>query len=199
MMFTDLMAFLLFVVVTTFTPGPNNITSLTFCLSQGYLKTIPYMLGIICGLFVVQLSLAMALFTISSSSVAEVVGWMKYVGAAYILYLAFKTFRLNVTFGEESPVVHSNFFDGFIFQAVNPKVYFFSVTFLTTFINYEHATYAKLALLAIALCGLTFVAVSLWGLVGALIKRIFSNSLYTRIFGALMSLSLLYTAYLILC
>ncbi|MFI3285345.1 MAG: LysE family translocator [Rikenellaceae bacterium] len=197
-MFTDFTAFMLFVIVTTFTPGPNNITSLTFCLNQGYAKTVPYMLGIISGLFVVQLSLATALFSVSSSSIAEVVGWMKYLGAAYILYLAFKTFSININWNESNPLTKSHFFDGFIFQAINPKVYFFSVTFLTTFINYDSVSYLQLTLLALALCALTFVAVSLWGVVGAVIKRVFDNNLYTRIFGAIMSLSLVYTAYLIL-
>ncbi len=196
-MFNDLTAFAIFVVVTTFTPGPNNITSLSFCLNQGYRKSVQYMLGIICGLYVVQLSIATALFYVSSTTIAEAIGWMKYIGAAYIIYLAYKTLRMNIEW-RDSDMSHSHFLDGFLFQAINPKVYFFTTTILTTFINYEQATLPRLALLALALSGLTFVAVSTWGLVGALIKQLFANPLYTRIIGVVMSLSLLYTAYLIL-
>ncbi len=197
-MFNDFVAFAIFVVVTTFTPGPNNITSLSFCLHQGYAKTLPYMLGIISGLFVVLLCLATALYSVSSTSIAEAVGWMKYIGAVYIIYLAYKTLKININWDDSRAVSHSHYFDGFIFQAINPKLYFFCVTILSTFINYESVSYLQLILVALSMSALTFVAVSVWGLVGALIKRLFANSLYTRIFGVVMSLTLLYTAYLIL-
>ncbi len=196
-MFNDFTAFVIFVLVTTFTPGPNNITSLSFCLNQGYRKTIPYMLGIICGLFVVQLIIATALFSVSSSAISQAVDWMKYIGAAYIIYLAYKTLKMNINWDEKS-LVKSHFLDGFLFQAINPKVYFFSVTIFSTFINYTEVTFPQLLVVSALMSTLTFIAVSVWGLIGALIKQIFQNSLYTKIFGAVMSLSLLYTAYLIL-
>lgn len=196
-MFNDFIAFAIFAIVTTFTPGPNNITSLTFCLNQGYRKTLPYLFGIISGLFLVQLSLATALYWVSSTAISEVVGWMKYLGAAYIIYLAYKTFTMSVNWQKGDPT-KSHYIDGLLFQLINPKLYFFTVTFLTTFINYDSLNYLLLIVLVASLAALTFAAVSVWGLVGALIKRMFENSLYTRVFGAIMSLSLLYTAYLIL-
>ncbi len=197
-MFTDFTAFAIFAVVTTFTPGPNNITSLTFCLNQGYRQTVPYLFGIICGLFVVQLSIATALFWVSSTAISEAVDWMKYVGSAYIIYLAYKTFTMSINW-QAGGDRRSRFIDGFLFQTINPKLYFFSVTYLTTFVNYDEVYYPWLMLTVASLASLTFVATSVWGLVGALIKEAFENSLYIRIFGAVMSLSLLYTAYLILC
>ncbi len=197
-MFYDLASFVIFVLVTTITPGPNNISSLTFCLHQGLRKTIPYMLGIISGVFCVEVMIASTLFYFSSTSIAEFFGWLKYLGAAYILYLAYKTFMLNINWQGDDSVAKSRYWDGLILQSVNPKVYFFSLTIFTTFVDFSKVEYWQLVVLAMTLTSLTFLAILIWGAVGALLKKLLQNRVYVRIFSALMSLGLVYTAYRIL-
>jgi cysteine/O-acetylserine efflux protein len=47
-----------FVIVTTFTPGPNNISSASMAVMCGYKKTFNYLIGISSGFFVVMIACA---------------------------------------------------------------------------------------------------------------------------------------------
>ena len=47
-----------FVIVTTFTPGPNNISSASMGVIFGYRKTFAYLVGITAGFFVVMMACA---------------------------------------------------------------------------------------------------------------------------------------------
>ena len=55
----DMIPLISFVFVTTFTPGPNNISSASMGMRYGYRKTVAYLLGISSGFFVVMLACAL--------------------------------------------------------------------------------------------------------------------------------------------
>lgn len=196
-MFNDFISFVIFFLVTSITPGPNNITSLSFSLHHGYRRTFPYMLGIISGVFCVFFAMSLVLLYAASTSISHVLYWMRYIGAAYILYLAYKTLMMNINWQRQADT-EPRFLDGFIFQAINPKLYFFSTTVLTTFVNYDAATLPKLALLSVSVMLITLCCISIWGVTGAVLKVALQNQTYKRIFGGVMALSLVYTAYRIL-
>ncbi len=48
--------FLAYVVVTTFTPGPNNIMAMSNALRYGYRRTFGFLTGMTAGFFVVMLA-----------------------------------------------------------------------------------------------------------------------------------------------
>ena len=52
---SNLYPFLIYVFVTTFTPGPNNIMAMTNAVQDGYKKTIRFILGVLAGMFVILL------------------------------------------------------------------------------------------------------------------------------------------------
>ncbi len=193
-MIHDFLSFIIFFMVTSITPGPNNITSLSVSLHHGYRRTVPYMLGIISGVFCVFLTMALLLYYAASTSLSGMLHWMRYIGAAYILFLAYKTLMMNINWQRHADQ-ELRFFNGFIFQAVNPKLYFFSTTVLSTFVNYEAATLPKLLLLTLSVSTITFTCTSIWALTGAALKVALQNPTYKRIFAVAMALSLVYTAY----
>ncbi len=196
-MFNDFVSFIIFFVVTSITPGPNNITSLSFSLHHGYRRTMPYLFGIISGVFFVFFAMSILLLYAASTSLSEVLYWMRYIGSAYILFLAYKTLMMNINWQKQADTT-PHFHDGFIFQAVNPKLYFFSTTVLSTFVNYEHANIPKLFLLSLSVITMTFTCISIWAVTGAALKVVLENETYKRIFGVVLALSLVYTAYRIL-
>jgi len=51
----QIVPFLTYVFVTTFTPGPNNILSMSNAMRFGYKNTLRFLLGITCGFLVVML------------------------------------------------------------------------------------------------------------------------------------------------
>ena len=79
--------FLIYCVVNVFTPGPGNILALNTVTNYGYKKGKPLFFGIFAGYYVVQIICAIFVYGVNSllPNVMEV---MKYIGAAYILWLA---------------------------------------------------------------------------------------------------------------
>ena len=85
-------SFLTYAVVTAVTPGPNNIMSMSNGSRLGFRGALPFNLGIWVGFSVV-----MVLCTAFCSGLATLIPKIKLpmlvAGAAYMLYLAWGTFR----------------------------------------------------------------------------------------------------------
>lgn len=79
--------FFVYAIVNAFTPGPGNILALNTVASYGIKKGTPLFLGIFTGYYVVQILCAVFVFGINAF-LSSVLGIMKYIGAAYILFLA---------------------------------------------------------------------------------------------------------------
>ena len=79
--------FLIYCVINAFTPGPGNILALNTVTNYGYKKGKPLFFGIFAGYYVVQILCTIFVYGVSSllPNAMEV---MKYIGAAYILWLA---------------------------------------------------------------------------------------------------------------
>ncbi len=50
-MHQDIFPLAVYIVVTTFTPGPNNITAASSGAARGFMKTLPYLAGMALGFF----------------------------------------------------------------------------------------------------------------------------------------------------
>ena len=85
-----------FVVVTTFTPGPNNISSASMGVMCGYRKTIVYLVGIASGFFIVML-IAAYLSGALLNILPKAENYLRLVGAGYILWLALGVLRSDRT------------------------------------------------------------------------------------------------------
>lgn len=188
----NLSALLTFVFVTTFTPGPNNITSSSMGILYGYRATVRYLLGIVVGFFGI-----MALSGLVSRTLYQVFpaleSTMRIVGAAYILWLAYKTFRMSYAFEGEAPPA-LGFRDGFLLQIVNPKVWVYGLTLYVTFLSSITGSVVLLLVSAILLAGVAFSAISTWTLTGALIKRVLRRPGVQRAINTVLTLLLVYTA-----
>lgn len=79
--------FFVYAVVNAFTPGPGNILALNTVTNYGYKKGKPLFFGIFSGYYVVQILCAIFVFGVGAL-LPELLGVMKYIGAAYILWLA---------------------------------------------------------------------------------------------------------------
>ena len=120
--------FFIYSVINAFTPGPGNILALNTVTNYGYKKGRPLYWGIFAGYYVVQVICAVFVFGVSTF-LPELLGIMKYIGAAYILWLAVHIALSKPTTGtvEKS----ASFLKGFLLQFVNVKIYLFGITALT--------------------------------------------------------------------
>ncbi len=106
---------------TTFSPGPNNILLLSCTSKFGFKKCLPLILGIWTGLLSVMLICGFGCAWLGEL-VPQIVPYAKYVGAAYILYLAYRTLlrKTGSSDGDDAPPL--TYVNGFLLQFLNVKI-----------------------------------------------------------------------------
>ena len=186
----ELVPLLSFVVITTFTPGPNNIASASMGLSYGYKKTLPFLLGIFTGFVLIMVVCAYA-STNLISRIPNIERIMSLIGALYITWLAYHTLRANYNFSEEKqkPLRYTN---GFLLQILNPKVIIYGLTLYSTFLRELPRHSLLLPLSALGFAAVSLASISTWTLFGNFIRRFMKRNFIKQ--GVNISLSLLLIA-----
>lgn len=119
-MIDNLTTLISFVLITSFTPGPNNISSASMGVLHGYKKSLNYLGGISCGFFFVMLVSGLVSTTLLAVF-PPFESVLRIVGAGYILYLAYGILKASYTF-EERDIRPLGFANGLMLQLVNPMV-----------------------------------------------------------------------------
>lgn len=182
--------FLTYAVITAATPGPNNIMSMSNASRLGFKKSISFNFGILGGFSIVML-LCTFFVTLLSSFIPKIELPLKIIGAAYMLYLAWKTFTSSPEIQESSS--QSGFVSGFLLQFVNPKIYIYCIVSMEAYIlpyysNDPTALFGFAILLGLIGFGFTLC----WAAFGSAFKLLFSK--YAKITNTIMALLLVYCA-----
>ena len=164
----EILAIASFVVITTFTPGPNNISSASMGILYGYKHTFRYLAGITVGFFLVML-----LCGLISSTLVKVFptfeSYLRVIGAVYILWLAYHTLKVSYTFqDDQQPFL--GFTNGFFLQLLNPKVIVYGLTLYASFLGDIMTGPVNLLVSALIFTGVAFCATSAWTLFGSTIR-----------------------------
>jgi len=130
--------FLLMAAATVFSPGPGVVMTLTNSLRDGMKETFGGILGISFGAFVVAAISATSLgVVLAASALAFTI--LKFVGAAYLVYLGIKLWRAPAFQFKERPAHEASFgrrfFEGLTLQMTNPKAIFFFLSVFPQFID----------------------------------------------------------------
>ena len=183
-------AFLIYLLATAFSPGPNTLSSLANGTRLGFRRSLPYILGIWCGLSIVAVFCAVLCSTLELL-IPRIRAPMQIAGACYILYLAWNTWRAGAI-GETS-ATRSSFRDGFLLQFVNVKLYLYFIVAIQSYVlPYYQGQYLAPVLLALAA---SLVAVSsnlCWAGFGSALKVLFSR--YAVIINRVLALLLVWCA-----
>lgn len=177
--------FFIYSVINAFTPGPGNILALNTVTNYGYKKGRPLYWGIFAGYYVVQVICAVFVFGVSTF-LPNLLGIMKYIGAAYILWLAVHIALSKPTTGtvEKS----ASFLKGFLLQFVNVKIYLFGITTLTGYVTEYSASLWVLLLFEIIIATIGTIATLTWIGMGVLIQRAYQK--YYRVINIILALTL---------
>ena len=188
----DWTAFLSFALATTFSPGPNNLSSANMGVLYGFRRTFRYLLGISTGFLGIMLLAGLVSATLRRAF-PPFEGILRLVGAAYILWLAYATLRASYTIKEDvQPLV--GFSRGFFLQILNPKVVIYGLTQYSTFLAGAARQPATLILSALFLASLCLASVSLWAAFGSAIRARLRQPQVRRGVSIALSLLLIYTA-----
>ena len=177
--------FFIYSVINAFTPGPGNVLALNTVTNYGYKKGRPLYWGIFAGYYVVQIICAVFVFGVSTF-LPDVPGIMKYIGAAYILWLAAHIALSKPT--TDTVEKSASFLKGFLLQFVNVKIYLFGITALTGYITEYSASLWVLLLFEIIIATIGTIATLTWIGMGVLIQRAYQK--YYRVINIILALVL---------
>lgn len=187
-----ILPFITFSLVTIFTPGPNNISSMGFGVKYGYTGTLKYLLGVCVGAFTVFM-----LGGVFSSLIAEyiprVFPYLKYAGAAYIVFLGIQVMRSSLT-QKSGGKAEAKFYQGILLQFLNVKGIVYTLTVFTVFIHpYFHSVMVNL-IFAGLLNVVVFISVSLYTIGGNVVKMLVKRERVYRAINIVLGLALVYSA-----
>ncbi|MFQ0812928.1 lysine transporter LysE [Brucella anthropi] len=184
------LALLVFAFVSSVTPGPNNLMLLASGVNFGFRRTIPHMLGIGVGFFVLLLAvgfgLGAAIETVPSFYTA-----LKFAGGAYMLYLAWKI-AMSRSIGEakqRDKAEPMTFLQAAAFQWVNPKAWVMAITGIATYASHDNY-YVAVLLVSAAFAIVNLPSVSVWAGFGTLLRNWLSDPVRLKWFNFIMALLL---------
>ncbi len=136
-MWEQLISFSFFTMLLALSPGPDNIYVITQSLVNGTKSGLATTAGLISGCIVHTTLLAFGVSALIAASEAAI--WViKLLGAAYLLYLAWKVFRSDVEIHLSGNAPKKSYIGlyrtGVIMNLINPKVLLFFLAFFPSFL-----------------------------------------------------------------
>ncbi len=190
-------AFILFAIVAAFTPGPNNAMVLASGLNFGFRRTLPHVLGIAIGFCIVVLIAGFGLGA-AFKSAPLLYAALKYGGAAYLVYLAWRIATSSgFDDGDSRRGEPLSFVGAMLFQWVNVKGLVAAISSVAIYSAIAPYPYNVLFLGAVfGLVG--FLSAAAWALFGASLRGLLSTPRAIRIFNVTMALLLVASLYPVL-
>lgn len=183
------LALLLFVVVTLVTPGPNNAMLMATGLTYGFQRGLPHLLGVALGFGFMTMAVG---FGLGALLLAAPMAYsvLKYVGAAYLLYLAWAIATASPEFEERPGSGHPiTFLQAAAFQWLNPKAWVMAVGAVSTYASVA-AFPGNMLLIAGLFGGLGLFSSGLWLGFGSGLRRILKSPRAVRAVNIVMALLL---------
>lgn len=182
--------FLIYSFITAYTPGANNLLSMSNALRLGFRRSLRFLIGITLGFFGVML-----VCTVCSTTfyvlLPRLMLAMKIAGCAYLLHLAWKVWRSGkVTAQTEEGA--SSLHAGLLLQFMNPKIYIYAFTAMSLYILPHYDSPAALAGFVLVLTAIGASASYIWALFGAVFCRLFER--HAMLVNSIMALMLVYCA-----
>ena len=179
----------LFALVSLITPGPNNTMVLTSGVNFGLQRTLPHLLGICIGFGLMQVLVGFGLHALLGQY-PVVLELLRYVGGAYMLWLAWKLATSRTAPGEALHRARPlGFWGAAAFQWVNPKAWVMCMTAMSAYLPVE-ATAVQVLQLGTLFAVLGVPCVGSWAAFGSAMRRFLQDPLKLRVFNNTMALLL---------
>jgi threonine/homoserine/homoserine lactone efflux protein len=189
-------ALVLFSLVSSITPGPNNFMLMTSGVNFGFRPTLPHMLGVALG-FALMVGLVGLGLSGIFARMPVLLSVLKWVGAAYMVILAVRIARSGPLQSGVAGARPITFLQAAAFQWVNPKAWIMAVTACATYSVPDRYTVS--VLLIAAVFGIVCLpCVAVWAGFGSTLRRALSNAPTLRLFNWSMSVLLVASLYPVL-
>nr|WP_328700142.1 LysE family translocator [Candidatus Chlorobium masyuteum] len=133
-----MLAFFSTAIILALSPGPDNLFVMAQAVQNGRKAGVFVTFGLATGLVGHTVAVALGLAALVNSS-AFAFTLLKYIGAAYLIYLAWQAFRAGGSTAEKRDVPHFSkgelYRRGIVMNLTNPKVSLFFMAFLPQFVD----------------------------------------------------------------
>ena len=182
------LALLVFAFTTSITPGPNNMMLFASGVNFGFVRTIPHMIGIGIGFFVLLIAVGFGLGALLEA-VPLVYTVLKFAGGAYLLWIAWKIGTARSIGEGKAGTRPMRFLEAAAFQWVNPKAWVMAVSAMATYTDPRNYTLSVL-LVGVAFALVNFPSVSTWAGFGSALRQWLSDPARLKWFNVTMALLL---------
>ena len=195
---TALLQLLLIIAIALLTPGPNALTAFAHSGLFGRKSNIPLIVGMVIGLFIMQMAVGLAIDSLSENETAIVA--LHWIGMLFLLAMAVTIFRFDISslnVSESTGVIGLK--TGIGMQFVNGKEWAFIILIMSQYIEpLGGGVVGILSIISVTL-SICVAAMIAWTFFGARLSRLFSDEKNgPRIFKVCgILLSLLWVAFLI--
>jgi len=190
---TLLLSFLTFALVSSITPGPNNVMLMASGANFGFRPTLPHLAGVSLGFaaMVILVGLGLAGIFAAAPWLYEILRW---VGAAYLVFFAYKIATSKGLGSSENKGRPVTFLQAVAFQWVNPKAWSMILSAVTTFAPPD-PTIGHIGLLTLLLCAVGLPCSLIWMTFGLGLKNFLSQPGALRAFNITMAVLLIVSLY----
>ena len=183
----------LFALVSSITPGPNNVMLASSGLNFGFRRSVPHLLGVNLGFTLMIFLVGVGLGSVFQQTPA-LYTILKYAGAAYLLYLAWKIATSGPLDEGEARGKPFTFLQAAAFQWVNPKAWVMAVGVVATYTP-QNGFFANLVI-ATLVCGIVNLpSIGIWVTFGTALRRVLHRPAAIRAFNVGMALLLVASLY----
>jgi len=196
MTYEILLGLIVFSLVSSITPGPNNLMLMASGANFGFRRSVPHMLGVALGFTFMVLLVGIGLVQVFEAFPVSYT-LLKVVSLVYLLYLAWKiASAAPAGGGEEESGTPLTFIQAALFQWVNPKAWTMALTAVSIYSPSQSLT--AVAFVAGVFGAVNLPCISFWTTMGLQLQRVLTNPVRLRAFNVFMALLLVGSLYPVL-
>jgi threonine/homoserine/homoserine lactone efflux protein len=184
----DPLAFATYSFVMSITPGPNNVMLTASGATFGFRKTVPHILGVSAGFSVVLLAVCAGLDALFTRW-PEIQTVLRWLGAAYLIYLGWRILRSGEAKAAESrkPLT---LMEAAGFQFLNPKAWVMTLTAAAMFLPRELGLLTACAYMVAVMWIVNLPCITVWALFGSSLRGFLAQPTGRATFNIVMAVAL---------
>ena len=163
MIFSDLIAFILFCSAAAFSPGPNNFMASYSAFNFGIKKTLPIIYGVTFGfpLLIICINFGLSIIFKKYPEIQKII---TVAGTIFLIYMAYKIATTKNIQNKEAKNP-ATFLNIVLFQFINPKAVICAAFITSTFISQENFVKDSIIIILLAII-ISFLSIVTWSLLG---------------------------------
>lgn len=180
------LAFVTATMIMLVIPGPTILLVVSYALGQGWRAAVPLAIGVALGDFT---AMTLSLFGVGAllQASATLFTVLKWIGAAYLIYLGFKLFRAGGSM-DVKPVTDAKsslkmLGHAWLVTALNPKSITFFVAFVPQFLNRSEAFAPQAAVMVATFVVLAFANAFGYAFIAARARKALASPRAIKIFN----------------